>query len=433
MRCIVFASILLLATGVSADTPGRDDLNGWLGAAQPEQGPAAGSTLGQADLPQLAPFLPPGYREEFDIPDLVLEIQATAPYQPHPAYLEASAKFAGQATLAANGSLENYTAGRPFDPAQFAAAPPDQAGLMLAWNHVHRWQYFGYKVDGLVMAYLRSGAGTLMPGVGGGAHLDRSMMQNYHRVYLNHLAMLPENGYHVGASDYGKRFYKDYMEFLDPRDVAGTAFIIERSLDATEEDQVNSFLPTERRVRRLSAQERADSFMGSEYTLDDLEGFSGRVLDFTWNYLGERRLLVVADSKHDQLQFYGPESRLPRDRFQLRRCHVVELKPHWAGHPYGAKVLFIDAETYNPALALIFNREQKLWKVIYPAYKWPALAPGETPELTQIPVWRGSVALDRIANTSTLAFSTGGSSYVAMKDADVDRLFNTSRLTSGRK
>ena len=53
--------------------------------------------------------------------------------------------------------------------------------------------------------------------------------------------------------------------------------MVERSLDPTEEDQVSSYLPRERRVRRLSAEERADKFMGSNFTLDDFEAFSGRV------------------------------------------------------------------------------------------------------------------------------------------------------------
>ena len=40
---------------------------------------------------------------------------------------------------------------------------------------------------------------------------------------------------------------------------------------------------------RFSAKERADSFMGSNATLDDIEGFSGRVLDHSWS-------LNIADS-----------------------------------------------------------------------------------------------------------------------------------------
>ena len=72
-------------------------------------------------------------------------------------------------------------------------------------------------------------------------------------------------------------------------------FVIERSVVPFVEDQVNSYLPTERRVRRLSAKERADSWVGSEMTFDDFEGFSrpestffrphfGVTLDASWRH-----------------------------------------------------------------------------------------------------------------------------------------------------
>ena len=75
---------------------------------------------------------------------------------------------------------------------------------------------------------------------------------------------------------------------LSPFDVAGLKLVVERPLDQSEGDQVNSYLPTERRVRRLSAKERADSWLGTNWTLDDFEGYSGLVMDNRWRLLGEK-------------------------------------------------------------------------------------------------------------------------------------------------
>lgn len=99
---------------------------------------------------------------------------------------------------------------------------------------------------------------------------------------------LPDQGYRVEVRDSDIRFFKNVVEFIDPFNVKGTKFVIERILDPHADDHVNTCLPSARRVRRFSARERADSFMGSNATLDDFDGFSGRVLDYTWYYLGNK-------------------------------------------------------------------------------------------------------------------------------------------------
>ena len=68
-------------------------------------------------------------------------------------------------------------------------------------------------------------------------------------------------------------YWKESYEFIEPFDVAGSKFVVERSLDPEVGDQVFSYIAGERRVRRLSAKERADSFMGTDLTLDDSPGF----------------------------------------------------------------------------------------------------------------------------------------------------------------
>ena len=68
--------------------------------------------------------------------------------------------------------------------------------------------------------------------------------------------------------------YKEFIEVFSPYDMAGLKFVIERPIDQYKGDQVNS-ISHERRVRRLSAKERADSYIGTNWTLDDFEGFSG--------------------------------------------------------------------------------------------------------------------------------------------------------------
>ena len=434
---VASAVIFVVCAAASADDITRDTIGTWLADMSRVDLPPAGTVIGIAELDMLRPLIPPGYFEEFQFPGVSIEIQETAHYPGHESYRQATARFRGQATIGADGRLENYHAGRPFAADQIDAATPEIAGYMLAWDQYHRWQYYGYQVDELFMNYVTAAAADTRvqraEGMEGGGHVQRSLGQTYHRVYLSKLAMLPGQDFRVNAPDSGTRFFKDYIEFLEPFNVKGTRFVIERMLDPHEDDQVNSYLPTERRVRRLSAQERADSFMGSDVTFDDFDGFSGRVLDYQWTYLGKKRVLDVVDSKYPALRFFGPMSRVPNDQWQMRNCYVVESHSVWDGHPYRSRVILIDEETFDVAVTLVFDRDNKLWKVLDPIYQAaePPDAPGASIE-TSVSSWRGQVNIDRTADKATIVRAKSATRHPTVTASQIKRMFSVSSLTSGQ-
>ena len=241
--------------------------------------------------------------------------------------------------------------------------------------------------------------------------------------------MLPQNNYKVNLKDSNTRFYKDFMEFLEPRDVKGTKFVVERMLDPHADDQVNTYLPTERRVRRFSAKERADSFMGSNVTLDDFEGFSGRVLDYTWSFIGSRKILAVSNMEKELINVYGPNSRALQHKYQLRDCYVTEVKSVWAGHPYKRRILFIDKETFNIPVSLIFDHDDKLWKVMQTVTSSPS---SMTEIEKSVPSWRGQITVDLKANNATVVRAKTPTLHPVMKPKEIKRVFAVSTLTEGR-
>ena len=429
---------LVASTGTTAAQPTREEVEAWL-AVTPASLPAPGSVLGQAELDSLRSLLPPGYVEHFNHPELKVTIESTGDFQPPQIYKDATAANAGKAKLTPDGDVQDYTAGQPFDPEKFDDVSPAEAGLMLAWNHVYRWQYYGYRVKTLDMVYVQPTAdgklsGAPAGGMEGGGKVERSLEQFYHRVYLNHLAMLPNQDYRVKGNDSDVRYFKDYISFVAPFDVAGTTFIVERGTSAAEEDQVTSYLPTQRRVRRLSAKERADNFMGSNFTLDDFEGFSGRVMDFDWAYRGTKQVLHVSNSREKVLRFGGAQSNVAIDQWQVRPCFVAELKPRWSEHPMSSKLLLIDQQTMTPTMALMFDRNNRLWRVIVTHYQRP-VPDNSTPERTletSVGGWRGSIAYDLGTNSTTIARSTTPTEWPTMSEKEIKRTFSVSRLNEGR-
>ena len=110
--------------------------------------------------------------------------------------------------------------------------------------------------------------GKRLANMHGGGHVFRHVGVFYHRVYFSNIVTSPSTNYRLKIDGSDELLYKEFVEMTSPTDLAGMKFVIERAVTPYVDDQVNSYLPTERRVRRLSAKERADSWVGSEMAFD---------------------------------------------------------------------------------------------------------------------------------------------------------------------
>ncbi len=436
LSAVVITWVLAVTSQAHAAGVQFSDVQAWL--TKHAQAPADGLAPGkydQARVQEFTAYLPPGFIEQFDFPELDVEIEETRSHRPHQLYRDATARYGDQATISSNGQLEGYTAGQPFTREGIEAAPADKAGYMVAWNQIHRWQHYGYRMRETEMAYVKptpdGTTGQLLDGMVGGGHVDRHLALTYHRVYLSKLATLPEQNYRMDVPGSDELLYKEHMEFLAPFDVAGTQFIIERPLDQAQGDQVNSYLATERRVRRLSAKERSDSFMGTIWTLDDFEGFSGLVTDNTWSLLGHKVIPSVVNSKQSHPQSHGPMSTIPLDRWQLRPSYVVEAIPKLEDHPYSRRLLFIDEETFGIGLALVFDRNDELYKIFMVVHQ-SAVDTNDGDPGESVQRWRSSIGINVRDDTATVAMAMKPTEFLTMKPSQVKQLFSISKLTSGR-
>ena len=355
--------------------PTREDIQKWI-ETNLETPPKfkEGEVLKQADLDKLRPFLPPRYIDEFNFSEAEFRVSPSGNYTPHPDYLAATEQYSGQTKLAGDGALEGYVAGQPFSRALITPGDP-QAGLKAAWNFNYRWQNYGMHVRrylGALMA--KGGSGSQLSGfppdlIQGGGKAIRHLVALYQRVYHNHLSQAGNASHMLPIEGAGEFEYKDYVEFLEPYDVRGQRFLVYRYDDPRKQDDAWGFLPQLRKTRRLSLTERDDHVGGTEMTLDDFTGFSGRVLDHQWKFLGWKPILHVMNSQHPYARFYGPNGWLPNDRWELRPCAVLEQTPI-VDRTYGSKIYFWDAQTYETAMVLIFDKQGKLWKIIDMLHGW---------------------------------------------------------------
>ena len=85
-----------------------------------------------------------------------------------------------------------------------------------------------------------------------------------------------------------------------PYDLAGTAQLTYRKIDGSD-DQLYVYIPAIRRTKRMSGANRSDPFLGSDFTIDDGNGWLGNTSKMTWTYVGEKigLMAISKDSAQD--------------------------------------------------------------------------------------------------------------------------------------
>ena len=115
---------------------------------------------------------------------------------------------------------------------------------------------------------------------------------------------------------------KSLFVFDEPRDVEGTAFLIHAH--KTEADDQWLYLPALKRVKRISSSNRSGSFMGSEFSYEDMG--AQELEKYTYRYLrdeacGELTCTVIERVPTDRKSGYSRQL-VWQDRDELRTWKV---------------------------------------------------------------------------------------------------------------
>ena len=331
-------------------------------------------TFDKADL--IRPFIPAEQQEELIFPGMEMVIKDAGDLSPADAFKVATKKHYGSATIAANGAIENYQAGLPFDPTKFKAGSKED-GWKMVWNWTFRWNNDGLKINDVHWVWVRrggehakheimsTGKGKYAKFYEGGGTFERVLAGPYQRVIMSYRADLPESGYMMNE---GKGFakntnFREYTGFNSPFDIAGTAFLILRYDDVNKADDSWAYIPSLRRVRRISVEVKSDSLLGTDHTLEDFYGFNGRPMEHTWEYVGEANLLAVVRSRHTDTVFYGPNGWAPKDDWSLRKVDILRMYPGRSNHPYSTKFIYMDRQSGEAFYANAFDKAGELWKI----------------------------------------------------------------------
>ncbi len=411
---------------------------------------AEGDVITNDKVESLKPFLPEEFwanRDFFFYEGMQLEIGPFhRDYSEAPAYSAATERYKGQAKLGPEASLASFTAGRPFPEKIDCKGDPD-AGKKIIWNFDYQWEG-----DGANSQYHYSywDRGEELPLYYDGTSKTIVLSHRVEKEILD-----KDNGDLFRGE---KRKTAFGVEVDAPFDARGIMLMTYRYKESdnpeaqTKNDDTWVYVPTLRRVRRVSSAQRTDAVSGTDFTFDDLRSFSGIVPQYEWECLGEAEILAPMNSRVEPYPYsedhnFGPYGlSYADDRWELRKAYKIRFVPNNADHPYHHKDIYIDQQTYTPLYSFAYDRKNELWKIITHNHRWSEdNLPGDAdkPEGRWYAGWEAvpeprdiRVVSDMIVNVQTgtgnrIEFWSSHGTPLKSK-GKIRRYIDVGRLTKGR-
>jgi hypothetical protein len=174
-----------------------------------------------------------------------------------------------------------------------------------------------------------------------------------------------------------------------PYDIAGFNLLLWRYRD-DRQDLNLSYIPAIRRVRRMSPANRSDAFVGSDFCIDDPNGYDGKICMFEWKVLRTQDALLPCKSREPERlvrtkrgawqttadvtpSVYGFQTEgwqgapwAPVELFWVkRRVVVIEAVSKDRYYNYGKQEMWYDPVARFPKYKIIYDRAGDYWKTMY--------------------------------------------------------------------
>ncbi|MBI5188032.1 MAG: outer membrane lipoprotein-sorting protein [Nitrospirae bacterium] len=150
---------------------------------------------------------------------------------------------------------------------------------------------------------------------------------------IRELTMLRKNYGEVGGNQ------KYFIYFFQPADVKDMTFMVYKY--PAKDDDRWLFVPAINMVRRIAAQDKRSSFVGSDFTYEDVSG---------------------RDIEDDTHEIKEASSQLPVAS-EKRDCYVIKSTPKAGDVDYSYKISWIDKANFLPLKEEYYDKKGELYKV----------------------------------------------------------------------
>jgi len=148
--------------------------------------------------------------------------------------------------------------------------------------------------------------------------------------------------------------YKDLVVILGPQNIKGLAVLTWNYLDPMKDQEVWLWLPSLRKVRRISQSEADDPFMGSEFTTEEMS--TRKWEDETYRMIGEKVFGGYAAMTNGNT-YYKDKS-----------CYVVEAVPRRQDWYYSKRIVWLDKDFAGLVFDEVYDPAGRKWKTFVKEY-----------------------------------------------------------------
>ena len=149
--------------------------------------------------------------------------------------------------------------------------------------------------------------------------------------------------------------YKDIVMFTGPTAVKGLATLTWSYIDPAREQEQWLWLPSLKKIRKVSAAKSDDSFMGSDFTIEEIT--TRRFEDETYSLLREEAFKGYQCEFNNKVYHQGTD------------CFVIEAKPKKSPWYYSKRIVWIDKKTGGDIFHEIYDPLGRLYKTIFKDYE----------------------------------------------------------------
>ncbi len=133
-----------------------------------------------------------------------------------------------------------------------------------------------------------------------------------------------------------------------PYDMAGTTQLTQRLYTETA-DQCYAYVPSVRRVKKVSGSTRSSPFLGTDFTNDDGQAFDGKIESMNWTFV-EKKIILMPLSKFltkGPVKFIKQPDGSYKQPTNLRGPVIGFEDPDWQGAPWAlTDVVYVPREMW---------------------------------------------------------------------------------------
>ncbi len=283
-----------------------------------------------------------------------MKIVAPQPIPQRKAFTEATEKYSSQVKLTPDGlGLLNYVAGRPFPQI-------DTNDKVAPIKIMHNFS-MQVTIDDLDLRNFDADTGPISD--------DRPLQVERHFLIdhfrrLSYIGRLYVDPKPTMENKEGFHYKETLHPLIEPFDLKGVGFTYYRYTDPAKQDDSWLYLPSLRRVRRLSTAQRSDALFGQDTDQDSYGGYAGQIAWMDWKLLGEKDALAAMHTTPFPVKWADGANDWAFDgEWEKRPVYIVEGASKLPQYAYSKRVLYVDKESFAIPYSDMYDRGGQLWKV----------------------------------------------------------------------